>query len=31
MPARRVTALTLPVDARSAVAFEAYRDHGRRC
>jgi hypothetical protein len=26
MPARRVTALTLPVDVRSAVAFEAYRD-----
>jgi hypothetical protein len=26
MPARRVTALTLPVDPRSAVALEAYRD-----
>lgn len=26
MPARRVTALTLPVDPRSTVAFEAYRD-----
>ncbi|MDQ2875519.1 MAG: hypothetical protein M3Y33_12310 [Actinomycetota bacterium] len=26
MPARRVTALTLPVDVRSAVTFEAYRD-----
>jgi hypothetical protein len=26
MPARRVTALTLPVDVRSAVSFEAYRD-----
>ena len=26
MPARRVTALTLPVDVRSAVALEAYRD-----
>jgi len=26
MPARRVTALTLPVDPRSAVAFESYRD-----
>jgi hypothetical protein len=26
MPAKRVTALTLPVDIRSAVAFEAYRD-----
>jgi hypothetical protein len=24
MPARRVTALTLPVDPRSAVAFESY-------
>jgi hypothetical protein len=24
MPARRVTALTVPVDGRSAVAFEAY-------
>ncbi len=26
MPATRVTALTLPVDIRSAVTFEAYRD-----
>jgi hypothetical protein len=26
MPAKRVTALTLPVDPRSAVAFESYRD-----
>ncbi len=26
MPAKRVTALTLPVDVRSAVAFESYRD-----
>ena len=26
MPARRVTALTLPVDVRSAVSFESYRD-----
>ena len=26
MPVKRVTALTLPVDARSAVAFESYRD-----
>ena len=26
MPARRVTALTLPVDPRSAVAFESCRD-----
>jgi hypothetical protein len=26
MPARRVIALTLPVDPRSAVAFESYRD-----
>ena len=26
MPARRVTALTVPVDVRSAVAFESYRD-----
>jgi hypothetical protein len=26
MPARRVTALTLPVDVGSAVSFEAYRD-----
>jgi hypothetical protein len=25
MPAKRVTALTLPVDVRSAVAFESYR------
>ena len=30
MPARRVTAVTLPVDARSAVAFESYRA-GPRC
>ena len=27
MPAQRVTTVTLPVDPRSAVAFEAYRDH----
>jgi hypothetical protein len=27
MPAKRVTTVTLPVDPRSAVAFEAYRDH----
>jgi hypothetical protein len=26
MPARRVTTVTLPVNVRSAVAFEAYRD-----
>jgi hypothetical protein len=26
MPARRVTTVTLPVDPRSAVAFESYRD-----
>jgi hypothetical protein len=26
MPARRVTTVTLPVDVRSAVAFESYRD-----
>jgi hypothetical protein len=26
MAARRVTALTLPVDGRSAVSFDAYRD-----
>jgi hypothetical protein len=26
MPAKRVTALTVPVDGRSAVAFESYRD-----
>jgi hypothetical protein len=26
MPARRVTTMTLPVDGRSGVAFEAYRD-----
>ena len=25
MPARRITTLTLPVDARSTVSFEAYR------
>ena len=26
MPAKRVTALTLPVDVRAVVAFESYRD-----
>ncbi len=26
MPAKRVTTVTLPVDVRSAVAFESYRD-----
>jgi len=26
MPDRRVTTVTMPVDVRSAVAFEAYRD-----
>jgi hypothetical protein len=26
MPAQRVTTVTVPVDARSAVAFRAYRD-----
>jgi hypothetical protein len=26
MPARRVTTVTLPVDGRSGVAFESYRD-----
>jgi hypothetical protein len=26
MPARRVTTVTVPVDGRSAVAFESYRD-----
>ena len=26
MPARRVTTVTLPVDGRSGVAFEPYRD-----
>ncbi|HEX9358557.1 MAG TPA: hypothetical protein VF933_32685 [Streptosporangiaceae bacterium] len=26
MPVKRVTTVTLPVDTRSAVAFEAYRD-----
>jgi hypothetical protein len=26
MPARRVTTMTLPVDGRSGVAFEPYRD-----
>lgn len=26
MPVRRVTTVTLPVDARSCVAFESYRD-----
>ena len=26
MPARRVTTVTMPVDGRSGVAFEAYRD-----
>jgi hypothetical protein len=26
MPVRRVTTVTLPVDPRSVVAFEAYRD-----
>jgi hypothetical protein len=27
MPAKRITTVTLPVDPRSVVAFEAYRDH----
>jgi hypothetical protein len=26
MPARRVTTVTMPIDVRSAVAFESYRD-----
>jgi hypothetical protein len=26
MPAQRVTTVTVPIDARSAVAFRAYRD-----
>jgi hypothetical protein len=26
MPAKRVTTVTVPVDGRSAVAFESYRD-----